>query len=155
MPAASVITFAATPWEVPGRAWVVRVSRTGGATPGRLEIILLRRQHDCNRYDVERHWKEAISAADYDALAKAITPLASPPTGVFSQHEGMKGPSDIVLDGTGLELRLRRDQWEIRRISNHYAQTGGEISAIFRRLVMAHVPASELPAEDWRPRRER
>jgi hypothetical protein len=153
-PAASLITFAAAPWEYPGRAWVVRVSRRGGAAPGSLEIIRLRRQSDCNRYDVERSWTAAISAAEYDALGKAIAPLASPPTGVFSQSEPMKGPSDIVLDGTGLELRLRRDEWEVRRASNHYARAGGEISALFRRLVMMHVPAAELPEEDWRTRRE-
>lgn len=54
-----------------------------------------------------------------------------------------------MLDGTGLELRLRTFGWEVRRGLNHYGRTGKELSAIFRALAAKHVPADEMPAEDW------
>src|SRR3712207_232112 len=48
------VTFSATPsLEFPGRAWVVRIT-PGTAGAGQLEIVRLRRQMDCNRYDIDK-----------------------------------------------------------------------------------------------------
>ena len=149
--ASSSISFAATPWEYPGRAWVVRASLVGqgGAT---LEIVRLRRQSDCNRYDVEKRWQAPLPAAEYRALAEAVAPLGTPPAGIFSPGGGIGG-DELVLDGTGIALRLRTFGWQATRELNHYGSGGGAVSALFRALVAKHVPAAELPAEDWRTRR--
>jgi hypothetical protein len=111
----------------------------------------MRRQADCNRYEVEQRWQAPLPRAEFDALAATIQPLARPPTAVYS-GETMASTDELVLDGTQIELRLQRGNWEVRRQSNHYAGAGARISALFRRLVATYVPASELPAEDWRTR---
>jgi hypothetical protein len=147
-PASSgVIVFAATPTEFPGRAWVVRLSRRG--TAAALEIVRLRRRSDCNIYDVDGRWDRAVGPEDYRSVAEAIRPWATPPAG-FPVNAGS---ADLALDGTGLELRVSANGWGVTRTLNHYGGTGGRLSAIFRSLVSRHVPAAELPAEDWRTRR--
>jgi len=145
--ASSVIVFSATPWEFPGRAWVVRLSRRGPAAT--LEIVRLRRRFQCNVYDIERRWDAAIGAREYRSVAEAIRPWATLPAG-FPVNEGS---ADLALDGTGLELRVRANGWGVTRTLNHYGTTGARLSAIFRSLVSNHVPMAELPAEDWRTRR--
>lgn len=142
--AAGIILFAATPWEFPGRAWVVRLSRRGrGAS---LEIVRLRRRSDCNLYDVENHWDSMVGAEEYRSLAEAIRPWTTPPAGFPAN----RGTPELVLDGTGLELRVSANGWGVTRTLNHYGASGAGLSAIFRALVSRHVPAAELPAEDWR-----
>ena len=145
--AAGVIAFSATPTEVPGRAWVIRLSRRGSEAA--LEIVRLRRRDDCNRYTVERTWNTAIPLDEYRAIAAAVAPWVAPPAG-FPAHEG---PPGVALDGTGLELRVRTTGWQVTRTLNQFVEDGPGLSAIFRTLLSRHVPASELPAEDWRTRR--
>lgn len=143
--ASSVIVFAATPTQ--GRAWVVRLARRGAAAT--LEIVRLRRRFECNLYDVERRWDTNVGREEYRSVAQAIRPWATPPAG-FPANEGS---ADLALDGTGLELRVSGNGWGVTRTLNHYGRTGARLSAIFRALVSRHVPAAELPAEDWRTRR--
>jgi hypothetical protein len=149
--ASSSISFAATPWEYPGRAWVVRAWRRG-REDGILEIVRLRRQSDCNRYDVEARWQAPLPAAEYRALADSAAPLGTPPAGIFSPG-GEAVRDELVLDGTGIVLRLRAFGWEATRELNHYSRGGGAVSALFRALVAKHVPADEMPEQDWRTRR--
>jgi hypothetical protein len=152
--AGRVIAFAATPWEHPGRAWVLRGSRNGRGGGASLEIMRLLRQNACNHYDVEQRWNVTLSAAEFDALAAAIAPLGTPPAAAFGPGSQFPDDNEIVLDGTGIELRLQAGDWEARRTSNHYARTGGVISALFRDLLAKHIPAKEMPANDWRTRRK-
>lgn len=142
-----VIAFAATPWETPGHAWVVRLARRDPFAT--LEIIRLRQRSDCNIYDVDKHWDSAIGPEEYRSVAEAIRPWSTPPGG-FPVNEGS---ADIALDGTGLELRVSANGWGVTRTLNHFGRTGPGLSAVFRALVSRHIPAAELPAEDWRTRR--
>jgi hypothetical protein len=150
--AAGVISFSATPWEYPGRAWVFRLSRRGAAA--RLEIVVLRRQFTCNRYDIERRWEVAIPTEDYGSIARAIAPWAIPPSDTFTANDGRRGRDGMAIDGTELELRVRAPGWQVIRTLNHYGRSGADLSAVFRALLSRHVPAAELPADDWRTRRE-
>ncbi len=146
--ASDMIEFAATPsLEHPGRAWVVRLSRRG-QVEATIEVVRLRRQHDCNRYDIERRWQSPLSQAEYlDLAAKAVAVGVPHPATFVPSSTGQ--PPDLVLDGTAIDLRLTGQGWQITRSLNHYGQ-GVAISAIFRNLASKYVPASELPAEDWR-----
>jgi hypothetical protein len=66
---AHAITFAATPsFDHAGRAWLVRLSRRGDAA-GSVQIMRLRRQRDCNRYDVENRWEAPLRPGEYNAVA--------------------------------------------------------------------------------------
>lgn len=147
--ASDLIEFAATPsLDHPGRAWVIRVSRRG-RTEAMVEIIRLRRQLECNRYDVENRWLAPMRQDQYDAIAAKIVPLGIPPAAVFVPSAKTALP-DLVLDGTVIELRLRNAEWQVTRALNYYGTAGVGVSAIFRQLASQYVPASELPAEDWR-----
>jgi hypothetical protein len=148
----SSISFAATPWEYPGRAWVVRASRRGRGC-GTLAILRLLRQRDCNRYEVEARWQAPLPAAEYLALADAVAPLGTPPADTFSNDGSERSGDEVVLDGTGVVLRLRTFGWEVNRELNHYGRAGGAVSTVFRALVARHVPRAELPEQDWRTRR--
>ncbi len=144
----SSVAFSAEPsLEHPGRAWVVRAHqpRPGDAT---LEILRLRRRSDCNVYDLETRWQAPLPAADYLALVRAAERVGVPRPGAFSGED----PADhwIVMDGTGIELRMKRSGWETRRTLNHHAPGGAAVSAIFRRLVDRHVPTDQRPDEAWR-----
>lgn len=150
-PTKNAIAFAATPWEYPGRAWVVRLFG-GPRGTGKLEIIRLRRQDHCNRWDLERRWEASVTDAEHRTMADALAPLAAPPAGFLARDPAAGNTDELVMDGTALELRWRRDGWDVRRHSNHYAADGGRISAQFHALVARHLPSAELPAEDWRNR---
>jgi hypothetical protein len=149
--AANIISFGATPWEYPGRSWAIRLSRRGLGR-GALEIMRLKRQMDCNRYDIESRWRTEISKAEYDAVAREVSAVGIPPSDAFANDDPLRGLDGLVLDGTGIELRLTATGWQTRRTMNHYGKGGADISAIFRKLVVKHVPAAEHPAEDWRSR---
>lgn len=149
--AGSSVGFSATPTDYPGRAWVVRAARSGRGAAS-LEIVRLRRQLECNRYEIEARWQAPLPAAEYRALVEAVAPLGSPPAGAFSDDPGLGG-EDLVLDGTGIELRLKNFGWEARRALHHRGLAGAPVSALFHALVAKHVPAAEVPAEDWRTRR--
>lgn len=147
----SSVAFSAAPsLDHPGRAWVVRAHqpRPGDAA---LEIIRLRRRSDCNVYDLEARWQAPLPAADYGALLRAAEGVGIPPPDAFSGEAS--GGQELVMDGTGIELRLKRFGWETRRTLNHYERSGAAVSAIFRALVDKHVPADERPGEGWRSRR--
>jgi len=58
----------------------------------------------------------------------------------------------MVLDGTGISLRLHNPDWTISRSINIANKDGSAISAIFRDLIEKHVPPSELPDLNWRSR---
>ena len=144
--ASETIAFAATPWEHPGRAWVIRLSRRGQAA--RIEIVRLLQRSDCNLYDVEWRREGALPFTDYRRVAQAVATWARPPAG-FPLNEGDPG---VALDGTGLILRVRTTGWQVTRALNHYSRSGPGLSAIFRALLARHVLAAELPAADWRRR---
>jgi len=144
---AETIAFAATPWEFPGRAWVVRLTRRGAQA--RLEIVRLRRRFDCNAWDPETRWEAPAAPADFTATAEAIAPWVTVPPGFPDR----RNPGEITLDGTALELRVGTSGWRIDRALNHYGERGAALSAVFRRLAERLVPPDELPAEDWRTRR--
>ena len=147
--ASETIEFSATPsLDYPGRSWVVRVFRRGqvGAT---IEIIRLRRQFECNRYDVEARWKAPLKQEEYANIANKVIPLAVPSSAVFAPSSVLR-LDDLVIDGTSIKVRLRSQGWRVDRDLNHYGHGGAEISAIFRDLVARYAPAQELPSEDWR-----
>lgn len=146
----SSVAFSAEPsLEFPGRAWVVRAHRPrpGDAT---LEIVRLRRRSDCNVYEVETRWQAPLPAADYRALVRSAERVGVPKPDEFSHEDPRRDGEWLVLDGTGIELRLMRSGWETRRTLNHYGEGGAAVSAIFRALVDKHVPADERPREGWR-----
>jgi hypothetical protein len=151
---AHAITFAATPsFDPGGRAWVVRLSRRGDAA-GSIQIMRLRRQRDCNRYDVENRWEAPLRPGEYNTLTNAIAPVTLPtPKTFIGRHP--PGEVEIVLDGTGIELRQTTIGWEVRRSLNHYAAGGAAVSGVFHEMVAARIPASEVPAPDWRTKRRR
>jgi hypothetical protein len=146
-PASGTIAFAATPWDHPGRAWVIRLSRRGPAA--RLEIVRLLQRSDCNMYDVEWRREGALPLMEYRRLAQAVAAWARPPDG-FPLKEGDPG---LALDGTSLILRVRTTGWQLTRALTYSSRSGAGLSAIFRVLLTRHVPAAELPAADWRRRR--
>jgi hypothetical protein len=152
-PAGSTIEFAAAPsLEYPGRGWVVRLYRRGAGNTSTLEVLLLRRQHDCNRYDIESRWDKALPAADYQRVAAAVAPFMTPNVDTFITGQWSRS-DEMVLDGTSISLRLRDSKWEIERRLNHYEPGGRGISAIFEALVRLAVPADQLPTSDWRSKR--
>ena len=147
--APDVVEFAATPSsQYPARAWVVRLSRRG-QVDGRIEVFRLRRQEDCNRYNVEARWRAPLRQSEYVAIATRVARVGVPTSSVFVPSSIEQAP-DVVLDGTGIDLRLRSQEWQVTRSLNHYSAGGAEISAIFRDVTSKYVPASELPAVDWR-----
>lgn len=149
----SAVEFSATPsLDYPGLAWVIRLSRSGYGA-GTLEIVRLRRQADCNRYDVEKRWQASLPAEEYRAVVEAAAALGTPPADAFSHNDSMRALEGLALDGTGITLRMRTTGWEVRRQLNHYGRGGAALSAIFHALVSKHVPAAEIPADDWRTRR--
>lgn len=151
--ASDVIEFAATPWQHPGRAWVVRLSRRG-EVEATLEILRLRRQRNCNRYDVESRWRMPLRQEEYSAIVARVVSVGVPASTVIVPSSTDQF-TEVVLDGTSIDLRLRSREWQVTRSLNHYGQGGADVSAIFRDLVLKYVPASELPTEDWRtPSRE-
>lgn len=147
--ASETIEFAATPsLEYPGRAWVVRISRRG-ATEARIDVLRLRRQSDCNRYDMESRWQAPLRQDEYEAIAARVVPLGIPSSDVFipsSADESL----DLVTDGTSVDLRLSNLSWRVTRSSNHFGRDGAVISRVFRDLIAQYIPSSNLPAEDWR-----
>jgi hypothetical protein len=150
LPAASdTIEFAATPsLQVPGRAWVVRLTRRG-TLGARLEVFRLLRQHDCNRYDVESRWEASLPQPAYAAVAARVAALGVPDRAVFvPQVPGQVAA--IALDGTSLDLRLRTTGWEVRRSLAHHDAGGAALSALFRDLASRCVPVLDMPMPDWR-----
>ena len=143
---ANVIAFAATPsLDYPGRSWVVRAWQPVRGQAATLEILLLRRRDDCNRYDVEKRWNAVLTAEEYRGVAAKIAPLATPPTDTFSNDDPLRLLEGVALDGTGLDLRASTGGWQVARTLNHYSKGGEAISAVFRSLAARHVPASEMP----------
>lgn len=144
----SSVGFAGTPsLEHPGRAWVVRAySSRGEAT---LEILRLRRKDDCNVYEIESRWQAPLPGADYRALLRSAERLGIPRRDFYSNENADGDAIVVVADGTGIELRLERTGWEVRRTLNHFEPGGSAVSSLFHRLVSTHVPADMRPAEDW------
>ncbi len=146
------ISFAAVPL-LGGRAWAIRMDRAANAAPGMLEIVHLRRQANCNRYDVETKWQAPLSDQQYRLLADKITPFAIASPDQFSGTGPSQG-HEIVLDGTGIVLKVKTIDWDVTRSLNHYGRDGAELSAIFHEVVSKHVPEWEAPKADWRSRPE-
>jgi len=150
---ANVITFAAVPsLQSPQRAWVIRLFQPTHGRPATLTIVRLLGRFDCNIYDVETRWEVPLTVADYEAVARSIVPHLTPPPGTFTPGSN-DGSITVVADGTGLDLRIQAAGWQIARGLNHGQSEGAELSAIFRRLLLLAVPASERPDESWRTRR--
>ncbi|HEU0100429.1 MAG TPA: hypothetical protein VFQ67_16845 [Allosphingosinicella sp.] len=148
-PRSHVVAFAATPWEFPRRAWVVRVSRRGDVE-ATIEIVRLLGQARCNRWDVEKRWSAPIARRDYEAVAEAVERFGLPAAGLVANGGG---GGDLATDGTGLELRLEAPGWRVARTLTQHGRDGAGLSAIFRDLVSRHVPAQDRPVADWRTRR--
>lgn len=146
------ISFAAIP-TLGGQAWVIRLDRAGQVQSGTVEIMQLRRQADCNRYDVEGNWKAPLSDEQYRLLSDKIAPFAIAPPGEFSGAGSTQAP-EIALDGSPIILNVKTFDWEVTRSLNHYAGGGAELSAIFHAIVSQHVPDWKAPRTDWRPRSE-
>ena len=141
--ASSVVAFAATPWESPGRAWVFRASQVGALS--KLEIFRLARRYTCNVWDIDGKWQSTMRAEDHRSLNEAVRLWITPPAG-FPAVGG-------TTDGTMLELRVRTSGgWEVTRTLNHYGAGGANLSAIFQDLMGRHVPENELPTPAWRSR---
>lgn len=147
------IAFAATPsLELPGRAWVVRLDRTPRRGDGTVEIIRLRRQSTCNRYDIEKRWRAELNAEHYRIIAEGIVPLVMPPADLFTGKSPARTP-EIILDGTGLELEVRGEGWRVRRLLHASSHDGAAASALIYRLVATLIPAEDLPTDEWRFRK--
>ncbi len=145
------IAFAATPsLEHPGRAWVVRLSRSGLAGPAAVEIVRLRRQSDCNRYDVEKSWQAALPSADFEVLARQVTALSLPREDSFAPQDPLRGLDDVGIDGTGVTIRLNTIRWDLTRRLHNSGGNGALLSPIFHALVAKYLPASEVPSAEWR-----
>ncbi|TFI59657.1 hypothetical protein E2493_03295 [Sphingomonas parva] len=154
-PAAHAITFAATPsLDLPGRPWVVRISSRGSGGEGQLEILRLRRQFDCNRYDVEKSWEASLSADAVRAIVASVLPLGVPAADALWPLGGAADVlSEVGTDGTGISLDLASFGAQVSRQMRHDGPAGHRVSAIFHDLVSRHVPAAELPTADWRMKR--
>lgn len=142
------IEFAATPMlESPGGAWVIRVWRRGQGKSN-IEILKLRRQLDCNRYDVENRWKSLISQEEYESIASKMVALGIPPPSAFIPPYDRP---DMILDGVSIDLRLRNFEWQVERSLNLVSGSNALlISKTFRDLAIKYVPAEALPSEYWR-----
>lgn len=152
-PFGKAIAFAAVPsLEHPGSAWAIRVSRRG-PDEGALEILLLRRNGTCNIYDLVQRWDAALDAHAYARIVTEVEPFLIPPSDTFSHGDAMRGLDEIGTDGTSLELRGYGDRFEVRRGLHNSGKQGTAVSALFRRLIEAYVPADRLPTGDWRLRR--
>lgn len=148
----NAIAFAARPsLQYPSRAWVVRLSRRGFGA-GQLEIARLKEDSSCKRYAIEKQWRAELSKDDYEAAAREISAVGMPPADSFSHNDQWRALESVAIDGTGIELRLGAFGWDVKRKQSHHGKGGAEISAAFRKLVEKHVPAAELPTEDWRTR---
>ncbi len=142
------IEFAATPaLEYPGGAWVIRLWRRGTVEVN-IEILKLRRQSDCNRYDIQKFWRSAITQDEYAAVASKVVTFGVPDRSVFAPPYISSG---ISMDGTPIDLRLENSEWRVERRSNLADGRSAQIlSEIFQELAAKYVPSAELPAVDWR-----
>ena len=119
-------------------------------------VVRLSLRSICDAYEVEHRWQGTISDADYRALANSLAPLAIPPANTFTvAPPGGVSTQSSVSDGTGVELRMTRGPWRVRRSMNLYANgsDGADaraISAMFRALIARYVPREEMPSEVWR-----
>jgi hypothetical protein len=143
-----MIEFAASPSRVyPMQAWAIRVSRRSnwGAT---VEVLRLRGENDCNRFQIDQRWQVPLTQADYSSFAAEVAPLATPSSDAFVPPQ--KRGDRVTMDGTGIELRLTSQQWQVTRSLNYYAG-GAAISAIFHRIIEHIVPSDQQPTAAWQP----
>lgn len=142
------IEFAATPMrEYPGEAWAIRLARRNERVGGTLDIVRLRRQMDCNRYDVVGRWSAPLTPAEYARIAAEVTPFALPPAKLLLQRDP---GHDRVFDGTALTLRAHAPDWRLERELNVGDPIGSRLSPIFHALAARHIPADALPTAEWR-----
>lgn len=142
------IEFAATPaLEYPGGAWVIRLWRRGTIEVN-VEILKLRRQVDCNRYDVINVWRSKVTQDEYADIAYGVVTFGVPDRSVFAPPYDASG---ISLDGTQIDLRLENSEWRVDHRTNLGDGRNAHIlSEIFQGLIAKYVPASERPSRDWR-----
>jgi hypothetical protein len=144
-----VIAFAvAGDMVVPGRAWAVRLSRQGNAGPALVEVARLRRQRDCNRYDVAQQWQTNVSAEEFADVARRVAPLVLAGRSSTSDNPLMV-PSEIAVDGTGVTLMLSNAGWKATRELVVSGPDGGAASAAFRAIIGRVVPRQDQPPEGW------
>lgn len=141
-PHLSSISFAAVPSRG-GQAWAIRLHRAESSLKGVVEILHLRRQGNCNRYDVDTKWQTPLSDHDYRSLVDKSMPFGSG-----------SPKDDIVLDGTQIVLSVRSSGGNVTESFNHYGRGGGQLSAIFHGIVSKHVPGWQVPFADWQSRSE-
>lgn len=145
------ITFAATPsLDFPGGAWVVRL-QSFSRDDHRIEIVRLRRQMDCNRYDVEKSWTARISAEEFRGVGNAVVPLAMPdPETFWPATDVRRAPDEVGVDGTSVTVDLSTSAMKVSRQLHHGGRAGAPVSAVFHALVSRHLPAGEIPTPEWR-----
>ena len=143
------IEFAVTPsLEYPRGAWVIRLWRRG-TVEANIEILQLRGQIDCNRYNIIKVWRSVITQDEYAAIATRVVTFGVPDQSMFAPPYDSKGI--ISLDGTQIDLRLENSDWRVDHRTNLYdGRNAQTLSEIFQDLVAKLVPASERPSIDWR-----
>jgi hypothetical protein len=142
------IEFAATPQlENPQGAWVIRLWRRG-TVEANIEILKLRGQYNCNRYDVEKLWKSKITQEEYAAVASNVLTFGVPDRSAFDPQYNL---STISFDGTGVDLRLKASIWQVDLHSNlGDGRNAQNLSKVFHDLAARYVPQSDLPSKEWR-----
>jgi hypothetical protein len=140
--------FAATPaLGGGGGAWVIRIWHRG-TVETQIEILKLRRQLDCNRYDVERSWRSTVTQDEYAAVASKVMKFGVPDRSAFIPPYELTG---LTLDGVSIDFRLQNSQWRVDRSLNLGDGPNAEsLSKVFHDLAAKYIPASELPSADWR-----
>lgn len=147
------ITFSATPsLEHPGRAWVVRLSRPRNFGEATVEILRLRSQDACNRYDIEGRWQAMMPEAEFEGLGRRLTPHILPGSGSPSAGDPFNSLPEIAIDGTSVSLGLTAFGWEVSRRLEVSGRSGAAVSAVFHRIVSIHVAIDARPTEAWRAR---
>lgn len=145
------ITFSATPsLEYPGRAWVVRLSQSGHNGPAAVDIAVLRRQFDCNRYDVEKRWRAALTSEEFASLARVLAPRAIPAMNAPSAMDPLMDAGEGGIDGTSIMLRINTLGWDATRSLHDSGPDGAAVSSIFHAIVTKHVLPAEAPTAEWR-----
>jgi hypothetical protein len=140
--------FAATPsLDYPSRAWVVQLVDQG-ADGGALRIMRLRVQSGCNRYDIAQRWDARIAQESVNTLTTSLTAFGLPPATIFIP-EATGELAISFLDDTSLTLRLSTTEWKVSRTLSQGDHAGRALSKIMHRLVAEHIPAGDIPSDDW------
>jgi hypothetical protein len=133
------LLFSATP-SFQSIRYALRVIRPAGTRVASATLIRLKRRWDCNVHDRAGQWHFRLSAVETDRLFAAVKEL---------ERHG-DNPSEIVMDGTSVELQ----RFSSGDKAYQYSSNGPPKEQLSRTVLMVlkqHVPRTELPAtDDWR-----